>query len=77
MVWTENWAVTWARDLKALDRMTQTAEGEGIDAVMLREHIVRHDRSPPDAGAMPRRLTAQRRRELASAGTSLATLSVA
>jgi hypothetical protein len=80
MVWTENWALTWAHDLKALRRMTQTAESEGIDAVMLREHIVRHDRSPSDAGrrlAMPRRLTGQRRREWSSTGTSLATLSVA
>jgi hypothetical protein len=43
----ENWAVKSARDLKALVRMTQIAESEGIDAVMHREHIV----LGPSAGA--------------------------
>ncbi|HEX5193763.1 MAG TPA: TIGR03619 family F420-dependent LLM class oxidoreductase [Solirubrobacteraceae bacterium] len=40
MVLTENWTITSARDLRGLVRLAQVAEDEGIDAVMLSEHIV-------------------------------------
>jgi len=40
MVLTENWTVTSPRDLRALVRVAQEAEAEGVDAVMLSEHIV-------------------------------------
>ena len=47
MVLTENWTVTSPRNLKALVRLAQEAEEEGVDAVMLSEHIV----LGPSAGA--------------------------
>lgn len=40
MVLTENWTITPPRDLRALVRLAQHAEEEGIDAVMLSEHVV-------------------------------------
>jgi probable F420-dependent oxidoreductase len=40
MVLTENWTITSPRDLRRLVRLAQVAEDEGIDAVMLSEHIV-------------------------------------
>jgi probable F420-dependent oxidoreductase len=40
MVLTENWTITSPRDLRGLVRLAQVAEDEGIDAVMLSEHIV-------------------------------------
>lgn len=40
MVLTENWTIMPPRDLRRLVRLAQVAEDEGIDAVMLSEHIV-------------------------------------
>jgi probable F420-dependent oxidoreductase len=40
MVLTENWTITSPRDLRGLVRLAQVAEDEGIDTVMLSEHIV-------------------------------------
>lgn len=40
MVLTENWTVTSPRDLRALVDLARTAEEEGVDTVMLSEHIV-------------------------------------
>ncbi len=48
MVLSENWTMTSPRDLRALVRMAQEAEQEGIDGVMLSEHIV----LGPSAGAL-------------------------
>jgi probable F420-dependent oxidoreductase len=50
LVLTENWTVTSPRDLRALVRLAQAAEAEGIDAVMLSEHIV----LGPSAGSQGR-----------------------
>jgi probable F420-dependent oxidoreductase len=50
MVLTENWTITSARDLRALVRLAQQAEDDGVDAVMLSEHIV----LGPSAGAQGR-----------------------
>ena len=40
MVLTENWTITSPRDLRALVDMARGAEEEGVDTVMLSEHIV-------------------------------------
>jgi probable F420-dependent oxidoreductase len=47
MVLTENWTVTPARDLRALVELARSAEAEGVDTVMLSEHVV----LGPSAGA--------------------------
>jgi probable F420-dependent oxidoreductase len=40
MVLSESWTLTPPRDLRALVEMAVTAEAEGVDGVMLSEHIV-------------------------------------
>jgi len=40
LVLSENWTIVDPNDMKALVRIAQEAEGAGIDAVMLSEHIV-------------------------------------
>jgi alkanesulfonate monooxygenase SsuD/methylene tetrahydromethanopterin reductase-like flavin-dependent oxidoreductase (luciferase family) len=40
MVLTENWTICSPRDLRQIVRMAAEAEAEGVDAVMLSEHLV-------------------------------------
>ena len=40
MVLSENWTLTPPRDLRALVELAVTAEAEGVDGVMLSEHVV-------------------------------------
>ena len=40
LVLSENWTIVDPNDMKSLVRIAQEAEGAGIDAVMLSEHIV-------------------------------------